>query len=655
MLVGRRQSHRTRGTFRSSRTSITAGSSRTNITAGTVLTAGTEGSTYQAPKCLNDTTKNVPASKKHDYPGLSVDQELDRVLERMDSATTPSLLSSRKQKSCRGRKQKKEARQRNAPTRMFGFLRRRDGSKNAVPAKAKALSKSTVKELKGGQGIMAAASARLQKNQYGTSAQTATLSFDAAQVFRNKRNDHNTTKAKSTAELEPKPKDTSSTNEDLVGSILMVPSNDSAANLSIQQSVTSSTSTAAENASKSKRSQKKKQRSCPSLFESWNSSNQGPYTPPKALKEPATSTSSSIESMLDQLKQASISDSPESSSTGAYAIPPPPCLQVTTSMSSVSSSNKVEWKTTVSTTSNRNGTTYTSPSKQWTTMVSTTMDRNGTPKPSKEKFSVSDNQWNQTGLIIEDSDSISTEEDEALPPSFQYTTSMSSVTTAQIIEWTTVIDATGRNGTPFGAPQRSKKLSCTMDEAVPPPPLVGVSSLSLKQPQRKLSLTSTTRAESPPTLQFTASLESVSSRWSYKNPHSVPRYEMPPPPVIAAGHNSHQPSASNEITLLGTSTPTIPTSMIEIEPGKFEKVRCTEETILYVAAQATGSTEPSRIVSSGCISCSTTNFHVCDAAYVLCPGCRTVQATDRTPGWGIAIGFSRADYDEWCASLLGGN
>jgi hypothetical protein len=126
------------------------------------------------------------------------------------------------------------------------------------------------------------------------------------------------------------------------------------------------------------------------------------------------------------------------------------------------------------------------------------------------------------------------------------------------------------------------------------------------------------------------------------------------PSVVFGGKTA----PSNEINLIGLRSPTQTlenacNKSIEIEPGYKVTVRGAEETLLYVAADATGLASNSRsmIATFQCWTCSTTMHCVFDAAYVVCPMCRTVQPTDHHQGWGAGLGFLTSDWDEWKSAL----
>ena len=126
-------------------------------------------------------------------------------------------------------------------------------------------------------------------------------------------------------------------------------------------------------------------------------------------------------------------------------------------------------------------------------------------------------------------------------------------------------------------------------------------------------------------------------------------------------HQYHPNDTTNEIALFGVS-PSMPTNVVEID-GVDVKVRPLEEAILYVAAEVTGSScssvGSSRIVNTVCKRCSSTNCHVCDCAYVLCPECHSVMPTSNvggrqnTPHWGVGLGFSPELRALWLDQLLG--
>jgi len=640
LSMHRQQSYRTTGTFRSTRTNVTAGSTRTNMTSGTtgtVLTAGTEGSfrgktTYEAPKRLSDSGSSAP---KKLVPGLSVDKELDLVLERMDSATgLPSFSRNQGKGRSGSSKKKKTHRPRKTPPRMFGFFRRRDGSKAAVPIKPSAKQVSDKKTgavmPTPGKGLLVAASASLQNKQYPVAAAPSTqdtLSRDAVQVFGSKskvertrsNSSHDKTDKASKRDLErtrtsssKTKKSSPSSEEDLLGSILMVPSfNDSISGQSVKQSSKSAAASDAD--SKAKRNRPKKQMSCASLVQSWSSN------------------ARDIIQLVEHEEESATVPDTDDADFSAYAIPAPPCLQVTTSMSS-----EKDWKTTLSTV-NTNG--FSSPLKTWST--TSMVNGNGTPffSEARPKLSIPAQRLSKTDLI-DDSDS-SVEEMWAPPPFFEYTTSMSSANSSKELEWT--MSYKEGHGTPFGG-EPQQRDTVFMEDVVPPPPLVTLSSLSLKKPQRRKSLS--TRADSPPTLQFTSSLESVQSRWSNKKPPTS-HHTTPPPPAM----NHHQ---TNEITLLGTE---IPASVMEIN-GQIEQVRSLEQAIFYLSAEATGSSDQARIFSTCCRNCCAQNYHVYDAAYVLCGECRSPTATntsetDAPTTWGVGLGFSEADRQQWLNALLG--
>lgn len=210
------------------------------------------------------------------------------------------------------------------------------------------------------------------------------------------------------------------------------------------------------------------------------------------------------------------------------------------------------------------------------------------------------------------------------------------------------------NGTPVrGMERQLGKLR--LDAAIPSPPFGTVSSLTLKQPQRKKSLS--TRADSPPTLQFTASLDSCQSHWSYK---SIGRHTIPAPPGLDHQY-LWQHHETNEIVLPAVS-PSMPTNVVEID-GVDVPLRPLEEAILYVAAEVTGhGSAGRRTVETVCRGCSTTNSHVCDCAYVLCPECHGVTPAQKvgagehppTHRWGVGLGFSPELCTLWLDQLMGG-
>jgi hypothetical protein len=70
---------------------------------------------------------------------------------------------------------------------------------------------------------------------------------------------------------------------------------------------------------------------------------------------------------------------------------------------------------------------------------------------------------------------------------------------------------------------------------------------------------------------------------------------------------------------------------------------------LYVAADATSG--QNLIATFSCWTCANTIHCVKDAAYILCPACRTLQPTDLDPGWGAGLGFLTSEWNEWNAAL----
>ena len=290
--------------------------------------------------------------------------------------------------------------------------------------------------------------------------------------------------------------------------------------------------------------------------------------------------------------------------------------------------------------------------KSWSTAPMA--ERNGTPfvSSAKPKLSLEPRRLVTTSLISDDEASSDDAKDWAKPlPMIQYTTSMSSANSSIMLEWT--VEYHEDSGAPVRGMERQMGKLC-LDEAIPSPPLVTMSSLTLKQPQRKKSLS--TRADSPPTLQFTTSLESCQSHWSRK---SIGRQTIPAPPDLDHPypyHDSHH--ETNEIELPYVST-SIPTNVVEID-GIDVPVRPLEEAILYVAAEVTGS-EGRRTAETVCVRCSTTNSHVCDCAYVLCPDCHAVtpavSASEQHPStyrWGVGLGFSPDLGAMWLSQLMGG-
>lgn len=191
------------------------------------------------------------------------------------------------------------------------------------------------------------------------------------------------------------------------------------------------------------------------------------------------------------------------------------------------------------------------------------------------------------------------------------------------------------NGTPY--PSKPRSISF---EEVAPPPLVSFSSLTLKKPQRKCSLSSSSCAETPPILHDFVSMESLDSHWSMQSIPPEHACSMP------SSHNCplSQIPYENEITLPKLCTPTsgIDSSRIEICPGQYETIRSAEETMMYMTASNTDINtldNSSLIVTSCCRACHIDNYHVCDAAYVICAACRIVFPYNTNDGFGIGLGF----------------
>jgi hypothetical protein len=88
---------------------------------------------------------------------------------------------------------------------------------------------------------------------------------------------------------------------------------------------------------------------------------------------------------------------------------------------------------------------------------------------------------------------------------------------------------------------------------------------------------------------------------------------------------------------------------IEVAPGHFVNLRGANETLLYVAADAT--TPRNMIISQNCIACDTGIHSVCDCEYILCPVCHTILSSG-VQGHGVGLGFLTSDWDEWNFNLL---
>lgn len=119
---------------------------------------------------------------------------------------------------------------------------------------------------------------------------------------------------------------------------------------------------------------------------------------------------------------------------------------------------------------------------------------------------------------------------------------------------------------------------------------------------------------------------SAKSTESDKKPAAVSKY-----PVVAQGflHNTPQ--------------------TLEVSPGHFVNLRGANETLLYVAADATSSRN--MIATHTCVACQTMVHSVSDCEFVLCPVCHTILSTG-IEGHGIGLGFLTSDWDEWNFDLL---
>jgi hypothetical protein len=110
---------------------------------------------------------------------------------------------------------------------------------------------------------------------------------------------------------------------------------------------------------------------------------------------------------------------------------------------------------------------------------------------------------------------------------------------------------------------------------------------------------------------------------------------------------------------------------IEIAPGFLVPFRGVEETMVYIATDATttatmGAKKSRYIASNTCWTCTTLVHHIADVAYVFCPVCRTLQPTNvtdtvdpraagtsETSGcWGVGLGFLTDDWKTWKADFL---
>ena len=103
------------------------------------------------------------------------------------------------------------------------------------------------------------------------------------------------------------------------------------------------------------------------------------------------------------------------------------------------------------------------------------------------------------------------------------------------------------------------------------------------------------------------------------------------PPVVVQGFLHNTPQA------------------LEVSPGHFVNLRGANETLLYVAADATSSRN--MIATHTCVACQTTVHSVSDCEFVLCPVCHTILSTG-IEGHGVGLGFLTSDWDEWNFDLL---
>jgi hypothetical protein len=699
--TGTGTSFRTAGTYRSVRSFGTAKTAMTDGTDGSILSTPNQKSTFKPPKMLAPITNEIdesPVSGKG-TTSLALDDGFNRIFALLEE-TTEKVSSSKCSKNTSRNNTWTQENQRKNQGGVFGrFFRRRDNSVcqetfNSTLSMEQSQSASSVQVREPSTVSMGAQKYYMTRESMtdgGNTDKPKETVHDHSSFLREESSlpSHQCrTSHESTTVTERR--------NSWVGLTLEIP------NIDAKHSTEPDLSKGISDATSCNRKQLKneeakprapprraltRQPSCRSLFESFRRVQRS--VPDQVCIQEEDSVSSSSSSDLRSLdgkasctKPTALQDAISSSSSTLYMLTeagmkseannevnfygasskvllhPPPVLQVTTSISSVSSSHLIEFTTICRDPPRIIG--YEPPKSL---EVRSTIHAAEVPPTGKAE------------KIFDGKVKVNVE-DLPMPP-FLYSVSSSSVQNfMQKIQ------------------ERGQRSIQQESNATPPPELKWSSSSSSQQrydwgsneDERRINPTlspklrvqiSTTLLNSgrgidvPPTLPVRRESSEYTLEWTsyhryFENSHYATHHDgrgcdTPPffpeeasPSMVFGGKKS----PNNEINLVDLMSPvqnleTACNKSIEIEPGHKVTVRGAEETMLYVAADATGlaSNTRSLIATCQCWACSATMHCVFDAAYVVCPVCRTVQPTDHHQGWGAGLGFLTRDWDEWKSAL----